>query len=133
MRDEPNIFDLLDNGSNVVNIREGLVSRYDIKDGEHVIYWNSDAGVYQDRGSLNTQSPALGLIHEAGHVYQLEYDWANTQPLVVDQELPEGPVISGIETRVATFYGEPVRTGVRKHGGIVREGMGVTEFTNDQR
>jgi hypothetical protein len=69
--------------------------------GNSYIYWNPREGLVFSDGTM--QSPAAGLIHEAGHSYDYLINGIDTV------NMPERNIIRGIETDFANFYGEGTR------------------------
>lgn len=104
-------------------VRVDSLGHDDVQSRGLVIYWNPRAGVRSDNGE--TQSPALGLLHEADHTLdrlrnpRAHADAAKTpDPVYSNQE--DRRVITGREAEAARRTGEDVRT---THGGsLVRVG-----------
>jgi hypothetical protein len=116
------IFDELRSGSAKVYIQEHELTQTAITaKGEYVVRWDSDEGALVAVGPHHAavQSPALGLIHELGHVQQAQ--------LGVTHRKADLVIIPGIERQWARHFGEPIRTNNlgRIHGGETREGMGL--------
>jgi RHS repeat-associated protein len=95
--------------------------------GDAVIKWDSQEGAYvvtrPHRAAY--QSPALGLVHEGGHAWQVSIlGLPNRAPL------PELPVIRGVEEQWVQFYGEPRRQDDNQiAGGEPKEPMNLFEYS----
>ena len=110
-------FARLESSSSVVTIQEGSNHAMSFNPGNDTITWDTTSGL--DVGGGNVQTPALGLLHEAGHV---EAHLNNPVQENTDFNTPnsqytndaEQKVITNLETPSATKAGEPTRN---NHGG----------------
>jgi YD repeat-containing protein len=82
---------------------------------------------------MQVQSPALGLLHEIGHMLRASTNPnayirdLNTRDAVYDNR-EDKRVITGLERRVAHQLGEPTRT---NHGSLIQVGPGNIIAAND--
>jgi len=115
-------FDDVSSRSTTIYIKESESTRFTggkSKTGDRIglIEWDlSEAALIATSrmtGARNHQYPsaALGLIHELGHAWQFQNGVSKT-------ENSEPQVIFSVEKQWADYYGEPVRTPVRPHGGV---------------
>ncbi len=100
----------LENGGNdvIVVYMKDSPGQYagQLKDGTHVIAWDSRIGIRVDDGGI--QSPATGLSHEFGHASDYQLNGAKYRAAALDNkiDLPEDPIIFGIERKVTAHWGE---------------------------
>lgn len=105
--------------------------------GLSVIQWDPHGGLISDYLSPTAQgqSPAMGLLHEAGHAYDFEIDpqgyWARSNPYSNGNPWysPEEEYnIQNNENPAAEIAGEWVRT---DHGGFFRYVENVTDVPSN--
>jgi hypothetical protein len=135
---EGSIFDELSHGPRDVIVRQGASDDAGplVGGGPHgpiVVEWNPTLGTYVRTGAVGTeagldkyQSPALGLIHELGHAFQMAIMGMRA---TMDNPLPEKPVIDGIERQWAKAYSEPVRNPLYAHGGVDKPNTDLFDHT----